>query len=217
MVKAKSRESEGVVEIKQPDIRLVKVRIVGTAPLVQAAFAKKGEVMAAMQKTRAEKLADRKEKSPRDYERECREAQHRSEEGWAGIPAAALRSAMISACRVVNMPMTQAKMSVFVDADGIDVMDGTPLVRLIAGEPELHTMHTRNATGVIDVRARPMWRHWMADVSIRYDNDMISASSVINLLSRAGQQVGIGEGRPFSKASCGLGWGTFEVAVGSTE
>jgi len=34
---------------------------------------------------------------------------------------------------------------------------------------------------------------------------------VTNLLSRVGMQVGIGEGRPFSKNSAGMGWGTFEL------
>ena len=34
---------------------------------------------------------------------------------------------------------------------------------------------------------------------------------VRNLLVRAGVQVGIGEGRPYSKKSYGMGWGTFEV------
>jgi hypothetical protein len=33
----------------------------------------------------------------------------------------------------------------------------------------------------------------------------------VNLLDRAGQQVGIGAGRPFSKKSVGQGWGTFSV------
>ena len=34
---------------------------------------------------------------------------------------------------------------------------------------------------------------------------------VTNLLMRVGQQVGIGEGRPDSKNSAGMGWGTFNV------
>jgi hypothetical protein len=54
--------------------------------------------------------------------------------------------------------MTLAKLSLFIEADGLDVIDGTPLVRIIAGEPERTDMHVRNATGVVDIRTRPMWR-----------------------------------------------------------
>ena len=53
---------------------------------------------------------------------------------------------------------------------------------------------------------------WEADVRIRYDGDQFTASDVVNLLARAGLQVGIGEGRPDSKKSTGMGWGLFEIA-----
>lgn len=36
---------------------------------------------------------------------------------------------------------------------------------------------------------------------------------MVNLLSRAGLQVGIGEGRPDSKKSAGMGYGLFTVDV----
>ncbi len=58
----------------------------------------------------------------------------------------------------------------------------------------------------------PMWKPgWQAKIRIRYDSDMMQAKDVMNLLSRAGLQVGICEGRPDSKDSCGMGWGTFRV------
>ena len=40
---------------------------------------------------------------------------------------------------------------------------------------------------------------------------MMDASDITNLMKRLGIQVGIGEGRPDSKESCGLMWGLFEV------
>ena len=52
---------------------------------------------------------------------------------------------------------------------------------------------------------------WSATVRVKFDADMFSLSDVINLFMRAGQQVGIGEGRPDSKKSHGMGWGTFHV------
>ena len=41
--------------------------------------------------------------------------------------------------------------------------------------------------------------------------DQFTDEDVINLLTRAGQQVGVGEGRPYSKSSNGLGYGLFTI------
>jgi len=102
-------------------------------------------------------------------------------------------------------------MPVFIEADGVDERSGTPLVRIHADPPRMDVSHVRNASGVADLRARPMWQEWSATVRVRFDADMIDAASVVNLLDRAGMQCGIGEGRPFSKKSNGCGWGTFCV------
>ena len=72
-------------------------------------------------------------------------------------------------------------------------------------------MPCRNATGVIDIRSRPLWREWSADVRIRFDRDQFTHQDVANLMARVGAQVGIGEGRPDSKDSAGIGFGLFEI------
>jgi hypothetical protein len=56
-----------------------------------------------------------------------------------------------------------------------------------------------------------LWREWEANLPLRWDADQFSATDVFNLTARAGLQVGIGEGRPSSPNSFGLGWGLFEV------
>jgi hypothetical protein len=86
-------------------------------------------------------------------------------------------------------------------------------VKIISNPPERIESLVRNDNGGADIRVRPMWREWEADVTLEFDADMITPESVINLLDRAGRQVGIGEGRPFSKDSVGQGWGTFRVKV----
>jgi hypothetical protein len=117
---------------------------------------------------------------------------------------------MISACRLVGFKMTLAKLSVFVEADGWDQQDGIPLVR-VYGKSETFTAHTRNATGVVDVRSRPMYREWAVKLRVRFDADQFTAQDVYNLIARVGGQVGLCEGRPDSKSSAGCGFGTFEV------
>ncbi|MEJ5360186.1 MAG: hypothetical protein WHT06_16110, partial [Desulfobacterales bacterium] len=56
-----------------------------------------------------------------------------------------------------------------------------------------------------------MWREWGLKVRIRYDADQFSRDDVANLIARAGVQCGLGEGRPFSRMSNGMGYGTFEI------
>jgi hypothetical protein len=206
----KTNETE-VIAIKAPKFSTMRIRICGLAPYMQARFSEKAR-QAMMAKMEAGTTAKgKKAREARDFDADFRAAQHISTEGWVGIPAAAFRNAMIDACRTVGFAMTKARMSVFVEADGFDAVDGAPLVRLIAGEPERTEMAVRNQTGVVDVRIRPMWRDWQADVRIRFDSEQFTGSDALNLLARAGLQVGIGEGRPFSKSSNGMGFGLFEV------
>lgn len=200
-----------VVTISPPKFQRLEVVLVGTAPYMQARFSAKA-MQAMMSKMAAGSTAKKGEKKKaRDFDDDFRQAMHVSSEGWVGVPASAIRNACIDVCRMVGFKMTHAKMSIFVESDGLDKVDGTPLIRLIAGEAEKIEMATRNATGVADIRVRPMWREWRLKIRVRYDADQFTSSDVANLIARAGEQVGIGEGRPFSKSSNGLGFGTFTI------
>ena len=199
---------ETSVVISAPRFATLEFLLQGTAPLVVARFSKKAELMAKMAEGGASK--NKKVRNARDYDKEAEEARYRSGEKWEGVNAAAFRAGMISACRLVGFKMTLAKLSTFVEADGYDVQDGIPLVR-IYGKSETYTAHTRNATGVVDVRSRPMYREWACKLRVRYDMDQFSAQDVYNLVARVGGQVGLCEGRPDSKSSAGCGVGTFEV------
>ena len=208
---AAAKQTQQTVAIKPANIQQAVFRIKGTAPYVQARFSGKA-MQAMMSKMAAGSTATKSRAKPaRDFDDDYRHAMHVSTEGWCGIPAGAFRQAMISACRLVGFKMTLAKLSVFVHADGFDKIDGIPLIRL-EGEPERIDMAVRNATGVADIRVRPMWREWSAEVRVKYDADQFTLEDVSNLMQRVGLQVGIGEGRPDSRESAGLGWGTFELA-----
>ena len=199
---------ETSVVISAPKFNTVEVILQGTAPLVVERFSKKVELMAKM--ALGSTATNKKVRTARDYDNEAEEARYRGPDGWEGMNAAAFRTGMIGACRLVGFKMTLAKLSLFVEADAFDLKDGIPLVR-VYGKSETYTAHTRNATGVVDVRARPMYREWAVKLRVRFDADQFSAQDVYNLIARVGGQVGIGAGRPDSKASAGCGFGTFEV------
>ena len=153
-------------------------------------------------------------KDAKNFEACFNESRHISMDGGDGIPAAAFRNACISACRLVGFKMTYAKMSLFICEDGWDRDEGTPLVKLIGGEPRMLESMVRigGITKTVDISVRPQWLEWGARLRFRYDADQFTASDVVNLIARAGMQVGICEGRPDSSNSTGMGWGTFEIS-----
>jgi len=204
----KTKEKIEKLVIAPPDMASLKLRIVGTSPFMQLRFTAKA--MAKMQATQEAggQAKSKKAREPRDFDEDYKQAFHRMPDGSAGIPAAAFRAACISACRMCGFKMTHAKLSIFIQADGYDIVDATPLVR-IHGEPEKSIMPVRNENGGADLRCRPVWKEWYVDLIVTFDRGQFSASDVFNLMTRAGLQVGVGEGRADSKKSAGIGFGFF--------
>jgi hypothetical protein len=119
---------------------------------------------------------------------------------------------MIGACRLVDFKMTLARIGFFIEADGIDADEGTPLVKIISKDgPRKLEMLVRNETGVADIRIRPQWTEWSANLRVRFDAGLFSLEDITNLTMRAGMQCGICEGRPSSESG-GTGWGLFTIA-----
>lgn len=204
-------EARSVV-IKPPKVEVATVRIRGTAPYVQHAFSQKALDTMIETQSMGQQSRKGRARSPKDFDAVYEGASHKAKQGWYGIPAPAFRNAMISACRTVGFKMTLAKLSLFIEADGFDAKSGDPLVKITKGAPRKHFAPARNDNGSTDIRCRPMWEEgWEANVRIRWDAEQFSASDVMNLFARAGLQVGIGEGRPDSRNSAGLGWGLFEI------
>src|SRR5262245_43269548 len=210
VTKSRKRNVAEDVRISPPNLMVATYRIIGTSPYAQSRFSEKAAgQMRATQEAGSQAKSKRK-RAPRNFEVDYEAAKHLADDGWCGIPASAFRNALISACRLVGFKMTLAKLSVFVVADGYDRHDGTALVKL-NGKPEMWIAPARNATGVMDLRSRPRWKEWTSDVRVKFDADQFSLADITNLLSRVGEQVGIGEGRHDSRDSTGFGYGCFRV------
>lgn len=198
------------VTISPPNFKDAMVTIKGTAPYVmnKMSSASRASIMAKQMEGSVSNKG--RKRPPKDFDAIYKGTQHVSTEGWHGIPASAFRNAMVSACRTVGFKMTIAKLSLFVIHDGIDGDDGTPLIR-IEGKPVRRDMAVKLADGGTDILPRAFFLEWSAKVHLRWDADQFSSSDVINLLARVGVQVGIGAGRPDSRNSTGMGWGTFTI------
>ncbi len=211
---AKPRESaapETVVVITPPRFQRASIAITGTSAYVQHKFSEKARKIMEQNMIEGSRGKNvRKAKAPRKFEEEYEAAMHRTADGRRGIPAPGFRSALISACRLVGFSRPMARLSIFVEADGYDVESGMPLV-FIEGEPRIFPAPVRIGMTTSTVW-RPMWEKWGAVLRLRWDADQFTPIDVANLVARAGGQVGVGEGRPDSKNSDGLGYGLFEIA-----
>lgn len=204
-----------VSQISAPRFAVITVPIKNASgsPLVVCAFSQKArQMMKDAQEAGSVGRSKKRNREAKDFNAAYEGARRMSKDGWDGVCASAFRNACISACRLVGFKMTLGKLSVFIEADGVDANDGQPLVR-VNGEPQPFESLVRLATGTSDIRVRPRFDEWSATLRVRFDRDQFSDEDIINLLVRAGTQVGIGEGRPDSRESYGQGWGLFEIDV----
>lgn len=199
------------VTIKKPNFGTAIFHIKGLSPLVIHRFSKKIKEQMKQKMETGKAAGNKKNRDAKLTDDLYQESRYISKDGWDGFNASAVRAALISACRLVGFKMTLAKLSVFVEADGVDALEPQiPLIR-IYGEPIKQEDMARVETGQPYVTVRAAYHDWSAKVKIRFDADQFTITDVSNLLSRVGLQVGLGEGRPDSKNSAGMGWGLFEI------
>lgn len=200
-----------VVTIKPPAFQVAEFTIKGLAPLVIHRFSAKTKAQMKEKMETGKAASSKKNREAKNTDDLYQEARYISRQGWDGFHAASIRNALIEACRLVGFKMTLAKLSLFAEADGVDASEPQiPLIR-IQGDPVKQEDMARVETGQPYVCVRAAYHDWSAKIRLRFDSDQFTREDVANLLARVGLQVGIGEGRPYSKNSAGMGWGLFEV------
>ena len=206
-----ARQSTSTITIKAPNFSVAAFRVRGIAPLVIHRFSAKTKQQMKDRMEIGKAAGSKKTREAKATDDLYEEARYRSADGWDGFHAGAIRAALISACRLVGYKMTLAKLSVFIEKDGVDRDEPQiPLIR-IYGDPVKQEDMARVETGQPYVTVRAAYHDWSAIIRIRFDADQFTLQDVSNLLARVGLQVGIGEGRPDSKNSTGMGWGLFEI------
>jgi hypothetical protein len=202
------------VSISAPKFQIAVFEITGVAPLVIHRFSQKTGIQMLQKMETGKASSSKKNREAKDSDETYNDSRYIAKEGWDGFHAGSIRAAMISACRLVGFKMTLAKLSIFVIQDGWDAAQPQiPLIR-IYGKPQRQDDMARVETGQPYITIRAAYHNWSAKVKIRWDADQFTTDDIYNLLYRVGMQVGIGEGRPDSKKSVGMGWGLFEVKGG---
>jgi hypothetical protein len=176
------------VEVIEFSIRQVSIPIIGISPLIVHAWSEKSKRM--ISDKQAGKAKNKKHEI-RDPEEEYEQAKHISSEGWEGFPAAGFKAAMIRGAKMIGMVMKDTQTSFFINADDED----TQLVR-IHGESRMRTDMVRVGMGSSDIRYRPEYPNWYAELNIEFNSGVISIDQIYQLVKAAGYGCGVGEMRP---------------------
>jgi len=197
--------------ISEPNFRTAEIRLRSTSPYVYNKFSARQQAAMMAKQEAGSQAKNKLKREPKVFDDIWPETVHWTEEGWWGIPCSAFRDSLITACKTVGFKMTMAKLSIFILADGLDRTDKQPLVRISGDEPKRFDAAVRLAMGTTDIATRGICENWQATLRVSWDADQFSSIDIVNLLNRAGKQVGVGAGRPGSRTSNGQGWGTWEI------
>jgi len=176
------------VEVVEFSIRQVSIPIVGISPLIVHAWSEKSKKM--ISDKQAGKAKNKKHEI-RQPEEEYEAAKHISVSGWDGFPAAGFKAAMIRGAKMIGMVMKDTQTAFFINAD----CDQTQLVK-INGESRMRTDMVRVGMGSSDIRYRPEYPEWDAELNIEFNEGIISIDQIHQLVKAAGYGCGVGEMRP---------------------
>lgn len=190
----------------------VEVPLRGITPLIVSKFSEKAKVeMRAKQQGQT-----RLKKDAKDPHADYMAAQYRFADGRHGIPSVAFKGAIVAAARQFEgITLVSTKIAIFVHGEPSD--DGHDLLVPIEGfttdaMPMMREDAVRLATGVADLRYRPMYTPWSVNLTVTFSENLLNQESLLNLVNAAGMG-GVGEWRPSAPKSLTGSYGTFEVQI----
>lgn len=226
-----------LVEIKPLEIERVSVHIVGDTPIImhnwsfKAARQVEGAVKGMPEDIRESKTS--KKKDPRDPWYDFGESAYwlggkpeelteesineaiSSGKARFGFPVTAIKQAAIAGAYRMGWTKDQVsvKGSFFIECDGeaaTGTMNTVPCFEIFSDPPILRADMCRVGMGATDIRYRPEFRNWSADLKISFNrNGKYSLNQIINMLNAGGYTCGIGEWRPERDGS----YGQFHVDI----
>lgn len=176
------------VEIIDFAIREVTIPVVGISPLIVHAWSEKSKKMIADKQAGK---ARNKKHDIRNPEDEFEQAKHISPLGFEGFPAAGFKAAMIRGAKMIGMVMKDTQTAFFIKAD----CEVTQLIK-IHGDARMRTDMVRVGMGSSDIRYRPEYLEWYAELTIEFNSGVVSIDQIYQLVKAAGYGCGVGEMRP---------------------
>lgn len=200
--------SATAVQIDSIDSERILVPIIGTSPLIVNNFSAKSR-----QQMLDAQQGKKKVKVNRDPRAEYEAAFYRilEDDGTEsfGMPVTSFKAATIGAARYYDKSVSMTALRQYLFMRGIlTKADPQPLVK-IHGEPEMREDVVRlgGPSRSADLRFRPMFPEWTAELDITFVRSSISQSSVLSLIDAGGMGVGVGEWRPERRGE----FGTYQI------
>lgn len=187
------------VKIKPINQKYAIITIASTTPMIQHRWSQK-----AIEQMKEKKLGRKtKNREVCDPEQEALDATYFTEAGECGIPVTAVKASMISAAhKDLGIEKTLVRKALFIECDDANKVIPIRILPIYDSngkeieQPLLREDTVRVGMGSADLRWRPEFRKWEADLSIEYNGDMLTLDDIGNLISLAGFGVGICEWRP---------------------
>lgn len=194
-------EGNGAGQVRLQPINKCRVslRINGISTLIQHQWSSKALGMI------RDKHAGKKTKTRdvRNPEEEGNAAAYKTDDGDFGVPALAIKSAIITAAhKDIGIEKTLVKKALFILCN-----DSRKVLPMDCDDPVITEDPVTVGNGKTDLRYRPYFHRWGVNVSFEIDNALLQVEDLVNLIDRAGFGVGIGEWRPEK----GGEYGRFEV------
>lgn len=220
------------LQIPAPNIKAMKVKIIGKTPMIFNQFPHKAVMQIALKQSG---VLIPKKREPRNPQQEYLDSFYRDINDNICMPALNVKQAIVDAARQTGVPMTVLKGSVFVVGDStngfIPVLVNNKPTK-VTKKPEMLEESKAPATGMVgfdpnekdvamrrdvvrlsgidkpaDLRYRGQVSNWSMEFIIRFNADVLAPEWVMNLLNTAGFACGLGEWRPERNGASG----TFEV------
>lgn len=229
---ATKKEPE-VIEIRPLKVAEASVIIVGDTPLIMHAWSNKAKRMMLEAQQGKAKGKKKPAKNPVDdfiqaaywiegkpeyaddaSEEECTAAFEAAIEAGArfGFPAAAIKQAAQSAAYRLGWVKNQMGLrgAFFIRPDSERDESGLGLVEIHSDPPVMREDMVRVGMGTADLRYRPQFNNWWAELKLTYNaSGDISLESIINAINAGGYVCGLGEWRPERDGS----YGQFHVSA----
>lgn len=185
------KKTETKVDIQEIIQQEIRVRILGTSPMIQHRYPLKAwrEMLLPARKRNRAELDQTLKHQPYD---EFREAAYVNRDKKAAamfhIPNAMFHGALAAAA--LDIPGVQRT----------QIERLTKVVDLnieLYGVPQIFCAMVRNSgmNRAPDVRTRPVFPRWACEITVRYVSSIVTAKAVMNLLGAAGVIIGVGDWR----------------------
>ena len=192
------------IEISKIASETMIVPIRGTSPLIVHNFSEKSKRMM-LEAQQGKKSV----KQIRDPQAEYDAAFYRiaTEDGpdEYGFPVTAFKAATVGAARFYGKSVKMTELRQFVFMHGLlTKADPQQLVK-IHGEPQMREDVVRlgGMSRSADLRYRPEFRDWTAELKVTYVTSNLSRDSVLSLIDAGGLGIGVGEWRPEKRGEFG--------------